>query len=168
MALYDAEQLKQLMAEDVKRLRSVNNYEEGTVLWQRKNLQIVADALFVLDNPDNFSMSNYYTDGEGFVDIDKIKTLTTCGSSACAIGHGILVGIEKKAIDRNWPEYAQRVFGFDDRDYVGNRLFGAGWAYEDDTAKGAAQRIYQYLEKGIIWYDRYDINYLYQQPCDPV
>jgi len=169
MALYDEVQLKELMLADTKRLRSVNNYEEGTEDWKRKNLQILADYLWAL--PDDYDKFNMWSYAENLVTKEYITApyqlpQPVCGTVACAAGHGPAAGIKSRGTE-TWPKYVKRVFGVENFTDM-QRFFSAEWKGLDNTPKGAAQRIYQYLEKGVCWSGIFDMNYTTQQPCPSV
>jgi hypothetical protein len=81
------------------------------------------------------------------------EVYATCGTTACAVGHGVLAGIPALP-DENWDRYEQRVFGVA-KEFSGNRyaawdfLFGPHWHGLNNTAKGTAARIDYFLKVGV-------------------
>jgi len=83
------------------------------------------------------------------------STQPVCGSVGCAIGHGPYAGIPK--LDgESWIVYWQRVFMSpehfdcsDDGTDPWSWCFSEEWASIDNTAAGAAKRIYWLLDHGL-------------------
>lgn len=93
---------------------------------QRANLAKLAAHLEALPaDYAEFDMGSYQK-REGFCnDLTLARRLKapTCGSSACAIGHGPFAGIRVYG-DYSWPSYAERVFGTcDNGTAAGIRMF---------------------------------------------
>ena len=59
---------------------------------------------------------------------DQSEKANICGSSACAIGHGPLAGVDPKKYEC-WTEYAARCFNvfMSQGDVAGEFMFGCGW-----------------------------------------
>lgn len=132
------------------------------------NLELLAIYLENLpDDYDKFQMYTFLDAGEMHRDNDfsrkdaqdeYLAKLHTCGSAACAVGHGpSLYEVDKVfKVKRHegWSEYTARVFGIDDCDdgegeRAFNWLFDGEWGDVDNTPKGAAKRIRWYLKKGV-------------------
>lgn len=118
--------------------------------FQRNNLEKLATYLEALpDDYTEFDMSV-------FSEEDECKPVVkTCGSAACAIGHGPVAGIHAYASDIGWSGYAKRVFGVKGRHnlYLCSGplwawCFTGGWVEIDASVKGAAFRIRYYLANG--------------------
>ena len=73
----------------------------------------------------------------------------TCGTAACAIGHGLSAGIRASSKDCSWQAYAHRVFGTEGEYIAHGKLwdwcFTQEWQFYDNTPAGAALRIRAYL-----------------------
>jgi len=117
----------------------------------KANLLKLADYLENLpDDYEQFHMSDYMLTRDG----DYWETLgpdeqskPVCGTVACAVGHGPAAGIRIYG-DRDWTDYAYRVFGkmpCDDFHY----MFGSEWSNYDNTPRGAAARIRTFVSLGI-------------------
>lgn len=83
------------------------------------------------------------------------STQSTCGSVGCAIGHGPYAGIPKQCRE-SWIHYWQRVFlppkhfdCFADETDPWAWCFSEDWVSMDNTAAGAAKRIYWLLDHGV-------------------
>jgi hypothetical protein len=145
----------------------------------RKNLIKLAQGLSGQMPPPEFDMGTYLS----FGDIEAARTVLKlgnriyeddightgpipkkaylspeCGTSACAIGHGPLYGIQRKS-GEGWEAYTYRVFlpqAFYSENYelyytrsdAWQWMFGPQWAAVDNTPKGAAKRIYYFLQHG--------------------
>ena len=77
----------------------------------------------------------------------------TCGTSACAVGHGPSAGIEPLR-DESWVKYSKRVFiEFTETDRLAELAwewcFSDEWSEVDNTASGASRRIDYLLEHGL-------------------
>ena len=113
----------------------------------RDNLLKLADYLATLpDDYEQFNMSDYMQDSDGCVVYITDQSKPSCGTVACAVGHGPAAGIRVYG-DVGWSDYADRVFGkmFDD-DFT--YMFGSIWSDYDNTPKGAAARIRTYVALG--------------------
>lgn len=142
--------------------------------YARKNLLQLADGLIGQRPPPKFDMNSYldfddiyaarrllkidnYTDIDTEVELTPfLYTAPECGTTACAAGHGPFYGIKKKK-GEGWDRYIDRVFlpgyltrpSIDMMQEVWAWLFSWSWANYDNTAKGAAKRIYTLLDKGL-------------------
>jgi len=67
-----------------------------------------------------------------------------CGTSGCAIGHGPFAGIIK-AKDEGFAVYGHRCF-IEHYSKEWEWCFSSNWKYIDNSAKGAAKRIYMFLD----------------------
>lgn len=152
-----------------------------------KNLIKLADYLEVFVPPPHFGMAEFVTtilieDRERFSDklddkeeiyaygettnpdeIFSVKKTYSCGTVACAIGHGPLagIGVRKLKFYSNWFDYAEHYFGVrpiyrkwdgitdDNMHYAFVWMFDTDWSSVDDTPIGAAKRIRIYLENGV-------------------
>ena len=108
---------------------------------QRRNLTILADHLATGKTNHEFDMWNY--SDEGF----DPGEMPSCGTVACAAGHGPSLGIAPKN-GEYWHEYVGRVFIGDDEN-AHFWMFGSDWTDGDNTPQGAAARIRYALEHGI-------------------
>lgn len=107
----------------------------------RENLKKLADHLWGLpESYKGFGMTKYHSSAK--VASGKHR----CGSVACAVGHGPQAGIAP-LWGEIWHHYAARVFTEDARERLW--CFSGVWDSCDDTPRGAAQRIYYMLEKGL-------------------
>lgn len=83
-----------------------------------------------------------------------------CGTVACAIGHlpfllghkafphGVYVSLRSSLqVFIYYGEYAKAFLGVEKREW--EWLFSADWVWVDNTARGAAARIYKMLESGV-------------------
>jgi len=132
--------------------------EETITVEQQANLRKLAEHLlaFAPDYPD-FAMDLFTRDerdlvrGYGHAPAYKAE----CGTAACAVGHGPIVGFAPLP-DERWTDYSHRVFvgkcvnGDDDIfGYQGKAwewCFGGAWSNVDNTAHGAAYRIFWLLD----------------------
>jgi hypothetical protein len=91
-------------------------------------------------------MQDYMLDSEGDVIWITAQNKPSCGTVACAVGHGPAAGIRVYG-DTDWSDYADRVFGeMPENDFT--YMFGSSWSYSDNTPKGAAARIRTYVALG--------------------
>lgn len=125
---------------------------------QRANLLKLADYLYALpENYDKFHMGTFATRKSedelcGYREITPLKVLNelhVCGTTACAIGHGPVCGIKPIPLDTGWDTYAGRAFGTEFGSRLFSLCFSDAWEEYDNTAKGAAQRIYFLLDNGL-------------------
>jgi hypothetical protein len=76
------------------------------------------------------------------------RSKPSCGTVACAVGHGPAAGIRIYR-DLDWTDYSARVFGEFEGDYlVWDYMFSPRWSHTDNTPKGAAARIRTYVTLG--------------------
>jgi hypothetical protein len=100
-------------------------------------------AIFLMQDrsPINFNMLDYASDSED-MRILPIATIE-CSTVACAAGHLPFVGYAALP-DEEWPEYINRITGLsmhtNTKDYY-SWCFSGRWAFQDNTAYGAGQRI---------------------------
>lgn len=110
---------------------------------QENNLRKLADYLLTLpdDYPD-FEMSDFTSDGSK-------PNNVTCGTAACAVGHGPNAGISAMPDENSWNNYSERCFigPWTRPEY--SWCFKSGWSGVDNTVHGAAKRIFWLLEKGL-------------------
>ena len=124
----------------------------GLTSEQVNNLLKLANYLAALpEDYDHFDMSDYFSP-RGWRSIPlrmaRPEMLNVCGTSACAAGHGPAAGIEPEK-GQTWYGYVVDKFtGKDDGCIVYSNLFGGDWKFVDNTTKGAALRIYYFLENG--------------------
>jgi hypothetical protein len=113
----------------------------------KANLLKLAAYLDTLpDDYERFDMYEYMKDEDGDVVWITTQNKPTCGTVACAIGHGPSAGVRVYG-DTDWGDYADRVFGrLPDRCF--DYMFSSGWTYYDNTPKGAAARIRTYVALG--------------------
>jgi len=72
--------------------------------------------------------------------------MKSCGSVACAVGHGPAAGIRPQW-DDDWESYCERRF-LQPWSREWEWCFSARWEVYDNTPHGAAKRIYYLLDKG--------------------
>lgn len=124
----------------------------------RENLQKLADYLLIV-SPDKFDMTAFTDNEQDFAG----RTMTSCGTVGCAIGHGPNAGFEKN-LGESWVEYSERLFELNK--YEWSWCFGEEWADIDNSPIGASQRINTLLNIGLPynWHeqmrpDLYDEDY---------
>lgn len=101
---------------------------------QRANLIKLARYLFELpEDYEHFDMGVFNSGAE-------LPCLAgqSCGSAACAVGHGPYAGIYALP-GEGWRSYSYRSFCADD--LLWSFMFSDLWELPDDTPVGAAQRI---------------------------
>ncbi len=120
---------------------------------RRQNLRKL--AIYLANLPDDckhFDMYMYCYNSRTHCDInpaDVADVENECGTVACALGHGPAAGILPKR-EQSWVRYGMiNFYGADQDDTIHTFLFGGTWKNLDNTAKGAAKRIYWYLEHGV-------------------
>lgn len=107
----------------------------------RENLEKLRDYLVSLpEDYEYFDMGIFYAEEEEGVALGKVPQKTTCGTVACAVGHGPAAGIMPLE-EEYWLSYAIRNFGED----AYFALFSGAWAEYDNTLAGAIDRINKYL-----------------------
>jgi len=133
----------------------------------RVNLATLASELEALPaDYAQFEMDSFI-DGDTYRNSEAIKQylltnggVASCGTSACAVGHGPSAGLFFKAdeigIDLgddellpDWSKYVRRVFGVAAFSDDFNFMFGGNWHDYDNTVHGAAARIRYYLARGV-------------------
>lgn len=128
---------------------------------RRDSLKKLADYLYNLpENYSHFHMGVYFeADYEGhqedvLEDLELYDSLLhSCGTSACALGHGPAAGVNPYGGCGDWDDYALFNFGIKPNSNAWKWLFSPYWDStinaEDNTPKAAALRIYQYLESDV-------------------
>lgn len=115
-----------------------------TTEQKRANLKALADYLDTGITEYEFGMAQFWEEHE-------------CGTVACAVGHapfvlGLPVPVAPLARSaKNWAVFAEdRLLpsGYIE-DCEFDWMFGEFWVRTDNTARGAAARIYWYLEHGV-------------------
>jgi len=119
---------------------------------QRTKLRKLAKYLLSLpEDYGKFHMSNFLIAKEDYsccLNEVNIKTLHTCGTAACALGH--TPSIFRIPEDcRSWWGLAEHLFGIDDDSEEWDWCFSGDWAHVDNTHYGAAKRIMWLLDKGL-------------------
>ena len=112
----------------------------GLTTQQVLNLARLADYLRGLpEDYEDFGMTQFMADRHGReVDVGVIQN--SCGTVACAVGHGPAAGIQPLPGERQWWDYSYRAFVNGDHP-LWEYLFSSGWDRIDDTHHGAAARI---------------------------
>lgn len=121
---------------------------------QRNNLKKLALYLMNEVSESKFEMGIFFgnTDldlfSEGVIYPHDVtpELYSVCGTVACVAGHGPMAGIPGLP-NENWMNYIRRAFG--DSIALYEWAFNANWRYRDNTARGAALRIFWFLEHGI-------------------
>lgn len=118
----------------------------------RENLLRLATYLETLPaDYGDFDMSTFALDNEGD-EISPRQVLSSCGTVACAAGHGPAAGLTPLPEDHNWSIYCKRVFGLSVMDETHREFdwcFGGAWDLVDNTHHGAAKRIRHMLDHGL-------------------
>ncbi len=102
-------------------------------------------GLYVDDNGDDDAVAHYARHNGG---------VASCGTTACAVGHGPAAGVlvDEIFITRwsiSWGQYARMAFGCGPGSQFFEWLFSEDWSDVDNTHHGAAARIRAFLDKGI-------------------
>jgi hypothetical protein len=114
----------------------------------RTNLEKLAAYLEQLpEDYAHFGMEYYMfnTDGQLY-SLNAAPLLGTCGTVACAIGHGPAAGIPANEGLWGWCYYGVQSFKLSESEF--DWCFESRWALIDDTPHGAAKRIRYLLEHG--------------------
>lgn len=128
----------------------------------KKNLRLLADYLITGKTAVQFDMNTYATPDvreerffrfkddyefpKHFLDFIKAGE-HDCGTAACAIGHAPAAGIKPRRYE-SWHSYSHRTLA-EPFSAEWHWAFGPEWAAVDNTAIGAAKRIYWMLEHGV-------------------
>jgi len=114
----------------------------------RDNLEKLASYLEALPvDYNHFHMNVYLVDDEFYHNhADEAPLAGTCGTVACAVGHGPAAGIAPLGCLEWWSDYARRVFDLTHREHYW--CFDGNWSQVDNTPHGAAKRIRHMLEHG--------------------
>ena len=117
---------------------------------KRDNLNKLADYLLSLpDDYKHFYMGQFHDYVLSNPDYSPEKTFS-CGTSACAVGHGPNAGIGDYKSCSDWIEYSEKYLIADVyENSAWDWCFSESWAEVDNTPKGAALRIKQYLRSGV-------------------
>ena len=135
------------MANDLSELKRVIEIDDE----QRANLETLAAHLEQYAEERNqdvkFSMDTYFEEVDGTAEFEPVDAWeyrdSICDTVCCALGHGILAGIEPDVgATESWLVYSKQ-FGGDD---LYNWVFSCAWADADNTPIGAAKRIRWVLE----------------------
>lgn len=123
------------------------------------NLEKLRDHLAALPTDyQHFDMSTFYghlgDNGDFSCQPSDVKP-PACGTVACAVGHGPLIGIKAKEHEF-WEDYNFRAFGLyitcehgvKEEDDRWEWCFCSKWSDKDNTAQGAAKRIDYILKHG--------------------
>ena len=112
-----------------------------TTEQKRANLKALADYLDTGITEYEFGMADFWTEND-------------CGTVACAVGHApFVLGLEKPSGHYSWLHFGEEHL-VDSKNCMGTAkiggwMFSGGWENTDNTARGAAARIYWYLEHGV-------------------
>ena len=120
-----------------------------------ENLAKLSDYLLALPEDykhfemESFSQSEHGIWAGGSSKIRRtLPNFKSCGTAACACGHGPAAGIPPRD-DESWADYAERCFTGGDVVFF-DFMFSGQWKYWDNTPHGAARRIKYFLEhKGV-------------------
>ena len=115
---------------------------------QRANLVKLADYLASLPPQyPNFDMSTYAEDAHDVYETPR-SIKHNCGTVGCALGHGVDAGIvpEHKT---TWRRYTLDYFGIPAASREWYFLFGPLWSTINNTPKGTADRIREFLDNGV-------------------
>lgn len=129
----------------------------------RERLLKLADFLYfqVAESPTlyKFHMASFIGYGQAtYSRVDKMQQQHfTCGMAACACGWAVLIH-DKLGFDIPTYQHDEKLIDFYDvgtflvenqGELVVNWLFSSSWSHYDNTAKGAAKRIWYLLRNGI-------------------
>ncbi|SKB62920.1 hypothetical protein [Sphingopyxis flava] len=107
----------------------------------RDNLNKLADYLLALPpDYDDFDMGTFCRIPGTEVEYLPQDSVHSCGTVACALGHGPRAGI-KPELDEGWRGYCLRQFGLRWWSEEAEWCFSGEWALVDDTPRGAGLRI---------------------------
>jgi hypothetical protein len=107
-------------------------------------LNLVTLATYLRNLPDDytrFDMFSFYDNKFHTYNSpkDALALANSCGTVACAVGHGPVAGVQTYS-GESWSEYTARCFCPDDSP-VFEFLFDDAWTVRDNTPQGAAARI---------------------------
>lgn len=86
---------------------------------------------------------------EHIYDPEEVEAVVnTCGTSACALGHGPAAGITPLQ-GENWIIYGNKNFGTMASGFTFEWMFGEHWDEYDNTPRGAAARIKYFLAHSV-------------------
>lgn len=132
------------MSADIKIFDSEIDEWVSISIEQQGNLRLLASHLLSLPAEyPSFAMSTFTNDGQGWG--PHVAHKAECGTAACAVGHGPLIGLDPLP-GETWTSYSERLFIADHSHEAWEWCFGGDWATVDNTAHGAAHRINWMLE----------------------
>ena len=115
---------------------------------QEANLLALAD--FLDTDPADFDM---WTFAKKKGEILQVDEPIECGTVCCAVGYSAVIFPEKLKeflkthLDPDWMDYGDYVFG--NLGIGWDWLFSGSWSAVDNTPKGAAKRIRDYVKNGV-------------------
>ena len=135
-----------------KYLPAPHKVKQLETTMNRDNLKLLADFLAKSPiEPDSFDMGMYHGMFDEPLEVSENVTtsgINYCGSAGCAIGWAPAVpGMPKPNLKENFNQYSCRIFGLSGTsspEWIW--LFSGDWSSIDNTARGAAGRIYALLE----------------------
>lgn len=147
----------------MKRLKVIPKSHQsiGLSVEKQANLKKLAEYLLALPKDyKHFKMSVFFEHEHVRRTPNQVNSLIeqdchTCGTVACALGHGPLAGIPAYEVD--WERYALRVFINNNREF--SWCFSGCWMAIDNTPQGAAKRIMYMLEHGVPLKYNYTTSY---------
>lgn len=114
----------------------------------RENLTKLATYLEALSaDYTHFHMSSYFRGGDGPHFVNDAPFAGSCGTVACAVGHGPAAGIPANEGTVWWSDYAEEAFELQQKEW--EWCFASMWVVVDNTPQGAAKRIQHLLEHGL-------------------
>ena len=122
---------------------------------QNENLLKLANYLKALpEDYEHFDMKAFIEVGaENYMfprSLHKSDIINSCGTVACAVGHGPSAGIIPKRKEF-WVEYSNRAFTNNEDEW--DWCFNSEWFEVDNTLVGAYKRIYLLLDIGVPNFD---------------
>jgi len=112
----------------------------------RENLEKLASYLEELpEDYNHFGMDWYFTIDDNWYFPEK-ATNFTCGTVACAVGHGPAAGLPGYK-GEDWDSYSERVFQLPYLEWCW--CFSGHWSEVDNTPHGAAKRIRYLMAHGL-------------------
>lgn len=130
---------------------------------RKDNLKRLADYLNNLpDDYDQFSMTLYAT---GITEPKQLLSNWNNKTCGCVIAHAIIMGIEVIEEDKTWHDFALRTLFKNASEMLW--ISGTCWQYIDNSHKGAAKRIYEFLENGVpensVWQQSMKVDYMFKE-----
>lgn len=126
----------------------------GITVQQVENLRTLAKYLREKVDPQRFDMADYCYKGSIHNEV-YLPSEHTCGTAACAVGHGPMAGIGGDLNQyKSWVSYTHVNFIPAGQDRSSEWLFSGCWDEHDNTPEGAADRIDTFLRSGVpLWFD---------------